>query len=143
MSVLFSTPLIFLDMGAEVMKGLDKACLHIGSKNGEWLLQLSVREVFDVIGYAPLTRREIGDILAQGAGVDRSCFPQIFGPLLMILVELRKSGWIARRDFPHGVVYTRNIDITRADHYPFSNDFIATVARRFSLFSSPWGPRCR
>ena len=88
---------------------------------------LRPREIVDILGYTPLTRREIWGILADRQGFDSTDFPRFTTVLSVVLNELIKSNWVKRVETEKDVVYTGILDGSLADTYPFSDHFLARI----------------
>lgn len=96
---------------------------------------LRPREIVDILGHTPLTRREIWRILGDRQGFDSTDFPRFTTVLSVVLNELRKSNWVKRVETQRGVVYTGISDGSLADNYPFSDHFLQRIKVIFD--SSP------
>ncbi len=88
---------------------------------------LRPREIVDILGQTPVTRREIWEVLADRQGFERDDFPRFTTVLSIVLNELRKSNWVKRVETQNGVVYTGISDGSLADNYPFSDHFLARI----------------
>ncbi len=120
-----------------VMKSLHKFGGYL-KFNGSSKLRgfcLRPREIVDILGHTPLTRREIWEILADRQGFDSADFPRFTTVLSVVLNELGKSNWVKRVETQKGVAYTGISDGSLADNYPFSDHFLARIQVIFD--SSP------
>lgn len=105
--------------------------LPLGEKRRSWSFSLDPKEVLDVIGYKPLNRLMIWEILAARQGVAIDHFAHVNGILTAVLVELRKSGWIEHEELYGRVRYRRTIDQSLGVDYPFSRYFLGSLRRTF------------
>lgn len=93
--------------------------------------ELTPRDIVEVVGQKPITRREIWEILADRQGVYQHHFPRVNGILTATMVELSLSGWVERREGGNTVSYVSAADRSHAASYPFSEHFLEKLAKRF------------
>ncbi len=105
--------------------------LPLADKDRTWSFSLDPKEVLDVIGYQPLHRLMIWEILAARQGVDTEHFVRVNGILTAVLVELRKSGWIDHEEAHGRVWYRRTLEQSLRSDYPFSRHFLDSLRRMF------------
>ena len=105
--------------------------LPLGVKDRDWCFALDPKEVLDVIGYMPLQRFMIWEILAARQGVEIEHYVRVNSILTAVLVELRKSGWIDHQEQHGRVWYRRTDNQTLGVDYPFSKHFLDSLRRTF------------
>ncbi len=99
---------------------------------GEFGIELSPWDIKEIINNDPLTRFQIWQVLAEKHSL-KGKFALVYSTLSIILVELRKSGWINVQANSRGqATYTRATDLGLTCNYPFSKQFCDRLAARYA-----------